>query len=501
MRAWLLLSVSVAAPAAAQNEIPPPSQNAQGDVAITIYNNDVALVQDTRQLDIAAGRSRREFPDVSAQIRPETVTLTGAGVGIVEQNFDFDLLSPQALMQKAVGETITLVRTNPATGAETRERARVLAANGGVVLQIGERIEVLRDDGLPVRVIFDRVPENLRARPTLSVTVESQRAGSRPVTLTYLTPGLAWAADYVALFDENAGLMDVQGWITLTNNSGTEYRNAETYLVAGAVALANPSYAYGNSRIPNPQPSGVLRGAGTESSGRERIGDFYLYPLPERTTIAHRQTKQVSFLNAQGTPAQRTYEFRNGWLGTLDEPRSAATVLRFSSSRDQGLGDALPAGTVRVYQRDQRGNPQFVGESRIGHTPMGSRIDLTTGESFDVKVQPVVVRRSEISQEQWRTTSRYRIHTPVGETYSAEQDTLQTTTLWQTQMRYTLTNARPQPVTVHVYQMGLDNYWHDTRIVSESIPSERLSADQVVWHVEVPANGTVNLDATFQTPH
>ena len=165
MRAWLLLSAMVAAvPALAQNEIPPPSQSAQGDVAVTIYNNDLALVQDTRQLDIAAGRSRREFPDVSAQIRPETVSLTGEGVGIVEQNFDFDLLSPEALMQKAVGETITLVRTNPATGAETRERARVLAANGGVVLQIGERIEVLRDDGLPVRVIFDRVPENLRAQ-------------------------------------------------------------------------------------------------------------------------------------------------------------------------------------------------------------------------------------------------------------------------------------------------------------------------------------------------
>ena len=172
MRAWLLLATALAVPAVAQNLIPAPSQNSQGEIAVTIYNNNLALVQDTRRLDLAAGRSRREFPDVSAQIRPETVTLTGEGIGIVEQNFDFDLLSPQALIQKAVGETITLVRTNPATGAETRERARVLAANGGVVLQIGDRIEVLRDDGLPVRVIFDRVPENLRARPTLSVTVE-----------------------------------------------------------------------------------------------------------------------------------------------------------------------------------------------------------------------------------------------------------------------------------------------------------------------------------------
>src|SRR3954467_9641412 len=237
MRAMILLSVLLAGSALAQpaaNPIPPPSQSAQGDVAVTIYNGNLALVQDTRQLDIPAGRSRQEFPDVSAQIRPETVTLTGDGIGIVEQNFDFDLLSPQALMQKAVGETVTLVRVNPATGAETRERAKVLATNGGVVLQIGERIEVLRDDGLPVRAIFDRVPQNLRARPTLPVTIESSRSGTRAAKLAYLTPGLGWKSDYVALFDEGAGKIDVQGWITLTNNSGTSYTNADVVMVAGA---------------------------------------------------------------------------------------------------------------------------------------------------------------------------------------------------------------------------------------------------------------------------
>ena len=194
------------------------------------------------------------------------MTLAGDGVGIVEQNFDFDLLSPQALMQKAVGETITLVRTNPATGAETRERARVLAANGGVVLQIGERIEVLRDDGLPVRVIFDRVPENLRARPTLSVTVQSERAGRRPVTLTYLTPGLGWSADYVALFDETAGRMDVQGWITLTNNSGTPYVNANTLLVAGAVGERPAGLS--PPRRAAPDPPGGHRDLGPRAARR-----------------------------------------------------------------------------------------------------------------------------------------------------------------------------------------------------------------------------------------
>jgi hypothetical protein len=494
MRSLMLLFLASAAPSFAQNQIPAPSQSAQGEVAVTIYNNNLGLVQDRRQIDLPAGRSRQEFPDVSAQIRPETVTLTGAGVGIVEQNFDFDLLSPQALMQKAVGETITLVRVNPATGAETRERARVLAANGGVVLQIGERIEVLRDDGLPVRVIFDRVPENLRARPTLSVTVESERGGRRPLTLTYLTTGLGWAADYVALFNETAGSMDLQGWITLTNNSGTPYVNANTLLVAGAVGQ-DPEQSYRNRGV----TSSRVSQAGTETANRERVGDFYVYPLRERTTIANSQTKQVSFLDVTGAPAARGYEYRNDWLHTTEQPESANSVLRFSSSRDQGLGDALPAGVVRVYQRDARGNPQFVGESRIDHTPMGSQIGLTIGQAFDVKVRPVVEGRDRITVAQWLTTERFRIKAPDGTQLTGERDSLSRTTLWQTRMRYTLTNARPEPVIVDLYQSGFDDYWHDSRIVFETVPSERLSADQVVWHVTIPGNGTTILDATFQT--
>jgi hypothetical protein len=498
MRYLLLLALAaLAAPASAQT--------AQGDVAVTIYNDNLALVQDKRQINLPGRRTRHEFPDVSAQIRPETVTLSGDGIEIVEQNFDFDLLSPQALMEKAVGETITIVRTNPANGQETRERATVLAVNGGVVLRIGDRIEVLRDDGLPVRAIFDKVPENLRARPTLSVTMETPRPGTRPVTLSYLTPGLAWKADYVTLFDEQAGRMDVQGWITLTNNSGTTYANADTLLVAGAVQqqqVPGPYYRRGGyAPPPPPPPPGVMREAGTETAGRPRLGDFYLYPLKERTTIANAQTKQVSFLDVTGAPGRKAYEYRSGWLQTSEEPQSVATVLKFSTSRDQGLGDALPAGIVRVYMKDMRGNAQFVGESGIGHTPMGSDLALRTGEAFDVKVKPTILGRDRITAEEWKLTSRFRIFQPNGAVTRAEGETLERTDFYRTRMRYLVTNARPEPVTVDVLQSGLDSYWHDSRIVSESVKSERLSADQVVWRVPVPANGSTALDVTFETRH
>ncbi len=435
------------------------AQSAQGDVAVTIYNNNQALVQDARVLTLPAGRSRQEFPDVSAQIRPATVTLSGPGIGIVEQNFDYDLLSPDKLMEKAVGQVVTIVRTNPATGAETREQAKVLAANGGIVLQIGSRIEVLRDDGLPVRVVFDKVPENLRARPTLSVTVQSDKGGAIPTRLSYLTPGFGWAADYVTLFDEKSGTIDVQGWITLTNNTGTTFTNARTLLVAGQVGG-------GSNRFESMDEARVDE-AGTESNDRERLGDYYLYPLPERTTIANAQQKQVSFLDVSGSPARKAYEYVNGWLGADGEPRSAASVLKFSTSRAGGLGDQLPAGTIRVYMRDARGDPQFIGESAVGHTPMGSSMAITTGQAFDVKVKAVVEERTKLSNRRWRT-----------------------------KMRYTVTNARAQAITVDVAQSGL---WGDVKIEAQSSVGERVSADRIEWKVPVAANGTTELTATFDS--
>ncbi len=463
-------------------------RSAQGDVAITIYNNDVALVQDTRQLNLPAGVSRQDFPDVSTQIRPQTVRLSAAGTTIVEQNYDYDLLSPAALMEKAVGQTITLLRTNPATGAETREQAKVLASNDGVVLQIGNRIEILRDDGLPVRVVFSSLPPNLRARPTLSVTLDTQSAGTRPVTISYLTGGLGWNADYVALFDEAKSTIDVQGWVTLRNSGATRFADAETVLVAGVPGSSN-----GNRGRTSFAPGSR---AGTETAARARLGDFYLYPLAARTTIAANQQKQVSFLSVGGVPARKAYEYTNGWLATQDDPQSVATVLKFSSSSTGGLGDALPAGTVRVYIRDAKGQPQFIGENTIGHTPMGSSLALKTGEAFDVKVKPTLEKRDKILSDEWARSAKYRI-TRDGQSSVVTVD--QAVTYYRTTMSYRVTNARPEAVTVDVTQAGLDNYWHDTRVPMESLPGEQRSLDARVWHVPVPANGETVLTVSFDT--
>lgn len=447
MRRFLLIA-SVGFFAASYAAEPAPQ------LSLTIYNNNLALVQDARQLKVPAGRTRIEFKNVSASIRPETVALSGKGLSIVEQNFDYDLLTPQKMMEKAVGHQIRIMRTIPGTGRETAETATVLSVNNGVVLRIGNRIEVLRADGIPTRVIFSSIPENLRASPTLSVTVDAAAAGRRQATLSYLTTGLGWKADYVALFDEGKGRLRLQGWITLTNTSGTTYKNARAQLVAGNVNLTG---AQRNHRYYRPRTSN--RTAGTAASGEGGVADYLVYDLPERVTIAQSQTKQVSFLELPGVKASKTYEYRAGGFASRENPQHADVVVRFSNKER-----AMPAGIVRVYMRDAKGEAKFVGENNVDHSPAGSDVSVKIGEAFDVTVQPTVVSSEKISR--WRT--RYA-------------------------MSYLFRNAQAKPVNVELRQGGL---WRDAEVEKESLKSRQIDAHTVGWTVPVPANGETVLTFT-----
>jgi hypothetical protein len=473
-----VLAVLAASPADAQTPAGGAVQDGSGGpdaVSLTIYNQNIALVEDTRSLTLPSGRSRREFPGVSASIRPETVGLSGRGLSVVEQNFDYDLLTPDKLMQSAVGEEIGIVRTNPGSGAQETQRARVLAANQGVVLAVDGHIEVLRDDGVPTRVIFDEVPQNLRPRPTLSVTLDAAGAGQRDVTLTYLTTGLQWKADYVARFDERAGRLDLTGWITLTNQSGVTFTNADTRVVAGDVALINPNDPYGNNRYggryPQP-PRAPTRGNGTEQGEAQGLADVYIYPLPEPVTVANNQTKQVGLLDVSNVPASKRYLFEAGGFSTEAEPRAAEVAVIFSNGRASGVGTQLPAGVARVYVNDETGEPRFIGEDQVPHTPAGSDIVITTGQAFDVTVQPrVVSTQSAPKPDYYRWRTRY-------------------------EMQYTVRNARPEAVTVEVRQHGLGR---DTQLSEQSIDGVVQDANTIVWQVPVPANGETVLTATVVT--
>lgn len=461
----LMATLGLAGTALAQAE---PAQDGSGGpdrVSLTIYNQNIALVEDVRSLTVPAGRSRREFPGVSASIRPETVGLSGRGLSVVEQNFDYDLLTPDKLMQSAVGSEIGIVRTNPGNGSEQTQRARVLAANQGVVLQVGDHIEVLRDDGVPTRVIFDEVPPNLRPRPTLSVTLDAEGGGQRDVTLNYLTTGLQWKADYVARFDEAAGRLALTGWVTVTNQSGVTFSNADTRVVAGDVNLVSDSR--GNNTYYRPQPQAV-RGNGTEAGGAQGLADVYIYPLPEPVTVANNQTKQVGLIDVANVPASKRYLFVSEQFQTLEEPQGVDVAVLFSNSRASGVGTQLPAGVARVYVNDASGEPRFIGEDQVPHTPTGSDIVITTGEAFDVTVQPRLVSA---------TRARPSVFSPT-----------------RYVMEYTVRNARPGAETVEVRQR---TWGRDTVIEAQSIEGELRDARTAVWRVPVPANGETKLTATI----
>ncbi len=454
MRGWTFGAAALLAAGAALAADPAPEP--QQDLTVTIYNNNLALVQDIRRMEVPAGRTRLELKDVSAAIRPETVALTGKGLSVVEQNFDYDLLTPAKMMEKAVGHQIQIIRTNPATGAQTPETATVLSVNDGVVLKVGNRIEVLRDDGIPTRVVFASIPENLRARPTLSVTVDAAHGGARDVSLSYLTTGLGWRADYVALYDEKMKTMTMNGWITLTNQSGSSFKNAKAQLVAGDIHLANNAEDYWQREL---RSRSAASRAGTGASNQDSVGDYAVFPLPERVTIAENQTKQVSFLDMNGVKAVKTYEYHAMSFESAAQPIHASVMLRFDNP-----GRPLPAGVVRVYMRDAGGDPKFVGEDGIDHTPAGSTLDIQTGEAFDVTVQPTVITANKISD--WRT--RYA-------------------------MSYIVRNACADAVTVDVRQLGL---MRDAKVETESLPSTRIDARTAEWHVPVPANGETVLTFT-----
>jgi len=432
--------------------------NDQTAVAVTIYNENLALVKDRRNAPLVQGLNNIAFIDVSGQMRPETALLHAEGekLTLLEQNFEFDLLTHEKLLEKSIGQTVTVIKTNPATGAETVEEAKVLSVAGGLVLRIGDRIETQ----YPGRVVFDRIPPELRARPTLVLTVESLSAALRQVQLSYLTGGLAWKADYVAELAADEKTVDLSGWVTLTNTSGTFYRDAKLQLVAGEVNQVQPmmekemrTMAMADAAAPAP------------AMAEEALFEYHLYTLSRPTTIADNQTKQVALLSGSGVPVRKELRFVNISQAynypMAEQPRVNATVrLMFDNKEQDKLGMPLPMGIVRVYKNDSSGQALFVGEDRIAHTPKGETVKLALGQAFDVTAQPKQTEFEQLSDRVFEAAFEIEIK-----------------------------NAKKEAVTVRVDE-NIPGMWE---ILSESHPHEKVDAFQAGWNVDVPAEGASTL--------
>jgi hypothetical protein len=358
----------------------------QVDVAVTVYNSNIALVRDVRQLSLPTGLTNLRFMDIAATVNPATVhfrSLTEpARLSVLEQNYEYDLLEPDKLLRKYVGREVTLVRW--VGGKQEEVKAQLLAYNNGPVWKIGNEIVTgLHAD----HYRFPELPENLYSRPTLVWQLDNRGAQRHRVEASYLAGSMAWSADYVLTVGRDDRAAGLDGWVTLTNNSGTAYKNAKLQLVAGDLHRVMEQY----------QADAMMAKRALEAAtaspqfAREAFSEYHLYTLGRRTTIFDKQTKQISLLSAASVPVEKAYVvegqqfyYRNPQHPGAPLKDAVKVYFKFRNDEKSGLGMPMPAGVVRVYQADSAGGLQFVGEDQIDHTPKDEPLSIHIGNAFDV---------------------------------------------------------------------------------------------------------------------
>jgi len=377
---------SAATPAATGHESTTADQT---DLAVTVYNSNIALVRDTREINLASGESTLRFMDIAASINPATVHLRSLGepdkVGVVEQNYEYDLLEPSKILQKYVGREVTLLHRiwKDGTPVWVEEKATLLADNNGPVWKVGGEIITGMDTGT---YRFPELPENLYSRPTLVWTLDNSGARRQKIEASYLTQNISWSADYVLNVARNDSSAGLDGWVTLVNNSGTAFKNAQLQLVAGEL-----NRVYSGGMVADALEMAKSRAMKEAPMAQESFSEYHLYTLAHRTSVFDKESKQVSMMNAANFAVQKTYVvngnnyyYRNFYSPSQAIKDPVLVYYKFKNEEKNGLGMPLPAGTIRVYQADSHGGALFIGEDRIDHTPKDETVGIHIGNAFDV---------------------------------------------------------------------------------------------------------------------
>jgi hypothetical protein len=423
-------------------------------LAVTVYSNGRALVREERDVTLPAGQTELRFVGVAEKIEAPTVrvnVLEGAAVSVLEQNYEYDLLSPQKLLEKFIGKTVTLVQQKTKDGSTLEEEvpAKLLSTNSGTVWEVGGRIVTNPPYN---RLLFPTVPGNLMAHPTLVWLLDAKTPGKRKLEAAYLTSGIGWHADYVLALDASEDKAALQGWVTLDNQSGAGYENARLKLVAGDV-----------HEVPRPQPAPVAQELYAAARSKapmqeESFFEYHLYTLPRPTSVRENETKQVQLLNSSPFAIAKEYVlrgdsglYRYSWQGRAGKAK-VAVFLKFRNAEAQGLGLPLPAGTVRVYKQDRSGSPQFIGEDHVDHSPKDEDVKLELGNAFDL-----VAERTQ--------TDFKKIGTNVNEsTYEVR-----------------IRNHKDTPVVVRV----IEPFGGDWTILEHSLPFQKTSATEAEFDMGV----------------
>jgi hypothetical protein len=433
----------------------------QTDLAVTVYNSNIALVRDVRQLQLPTGTFRLKFMDIAATVNPATVHFRSMTepdkVGVVEQNYEYDLLEPNKLLNKYVGKEVTLERSYMDNGTTKHEevKATLLANNNGPVWKIGNDI-VTGVYGENYR--FPEVPANLYDRPTLLMTLDNSGARKQSIEASYLASNLSWNADYVLTVGRDDKAADLDGWVTLVNNSGTAFHNAKLQLVAGDL-----------NRLPVPaaMPAMMAREAVAAKAApqfqQENFSEYHLYSLGRRTSVEDKETKQISLLEGSGIPVEKQFivNGQNFYYHTAQAPGApikdpVQLFYKFKNEEKAGLGIPLPAGNLRVYQKDSKGGILFIGEDRIDHTPKDEFVTVRIGNAFDVVAERKQTDYKKIADR-----------------------------VYEMEYSITLRNHKDTPIIVQVNEpIGGD--WE---ILSSSFPATKTAAFAAQFNVPVKANG------------
>lgn len=461
-----LFCVSLLAPPARAEEPAPAHVRStpadRAELGITVYSGGFGLVRETRTLPLAKGRAELEFEGVAATIQPETVQIHALGTAnlrVLEQNYRYDLLSPEKLLEKYVGKSVRVLRWSESKGRDEERDATVLSAGPTPILRVGDEITW----SFPGRISFPEIPKNLIARPSLVWLLES--GGERPkVEVSYLAQNLGWKADYVLVVDASDTQGDLNGWVTLDNKSGAPYENAKLQLVAGDVHRVTPE-PFADSLAK--RRMSTMAEAAAPQFREEGLFEYHLYTLERPATLLENEQKQIALLEASSVPLKKRLVFRGepawfrGQIGDAPTPGKVNVSLEFQNEAAHQLGMPLPKGIIRVYKRDSSGGRQFLGEDRIDHTPRDEKVRVRVGDAFDVV--------GERRQMEYKVLSSCRSESS-----------------WQIDLR----NHKDAKVDVDVIEPANG----DWEIVSSSHKAVKEDANTFSFRVAVPPNGSARVE-------
>ncbi|MCH8978832.1 MAG: hypothetical protein IH945_06265 [Armatimonadetes bacterium] len=463
--------------------------SAPSETELTVYNQGFALVKEQRSLSLRRGVQTVSIEDVAALIETNSVgirSLSAPGsFSVLEQNYQYDLISPNAILNKAVGRKIVFNRVLP-DGSRERLEGMLLSSPTAVVgnarggsSMVWNGMVIQTDDGRIIlnpsgEIEVSSIPEGLISKPTLQWLIESAMTGVNKIELSYLTQGISWKADYVLSLDQAGTLGDLKGWVTLTNNSGATYKDAKLKLLAGEVFRQQN---YPNRFVADGRPA--ARAAMEDSFQEEQFADYHLYTLQRRTTVRNKEIKQVSLLEGFGVPvtkklvidAMRMYRGRGyrpneGVIGVGN--LKALVFIEFTNDEKSNLGMPLPKGTVKVFQRDSTGSLQMLGEAGIDHTPRNEKISLPIGRAFDVV--------ADRKRTEFKWIGSRRIGTI--ETFEIE-----------------VRNRKETSETVHVYE----RFHAEWEITSKNQPFNKLDSHTVDFVLRMRPNEVRKIVYTVET--